>query len=81
MGHQLFRDAYRIRAEDTFDLNYLYSKQPAHETTGRSDSGGQSAFGIEYPYRHFAARPYRASILCYRQIYEVLKRRDREKSR
>ena len=22
--HKLFRDAYRIRGEDTFDLNYLY---------------------------------------------------------
>ena len=27
VGHQLFRDAYRIRAEDTFDLNYLYENK------------------------------------------------------
>ena len=26
-GHRLFRDAYRIRAEDTFDLRYLTENQ------------------------------------------------------
>ena len=25
--HQLFRDSYRIRGEDTFDLNYLYQNK------------------------------------------------------
>ena len=30
-GHRLFRDAYRIRAEDTFDLRYLTENKGLQE--------------------------------------------------
>ena len=55
VGHQLFRDAYRIRAEDTFDLNYLYENKQLQRMKQLADRivAGNRPLATEYPYRHF----------------------------
>ena len=78
-GHQLFRDAYRIRAEDTFDLNYLKQNrqlQRMKALASRIVADNVQLRG-QYPYNHFVDSAVPGEeILCYRQIYEVLKRQD-----
>jgi hypothetical protein len=77
VGHQLFRDAYRIRAEDTFDLNYLFeNKQLQRMKALATRIVARNVFlGAQYPYNKFYGKAVPGeSILCYRQIYEVLKR-------
>ena len=78
-GNKLFRDAYRIRAEDTFDLHYLRrNRQLKHmqELTDRIlvENPDQED---QYPYERFAKGAIPGEdILVRRQIYEVLKRRE-----
>ncbi len=83
VGHQLFRDAYRIRSEDTFDLGYLYENKELQRMKAEVDRIVSQDIDLasQYPYSNFygSAIPGE-SILCYRQIYEVLKRRDMQKS-
>ncbi|MEC9326576.1 MAG: hypothetical protein VYC63_01560 [Verrucomicrobiota bacterium] len=80
--NQLFRDAYRIRGEDTFDLNYLYENkqlQRMKDLTGQLAERNLTLVS-QYPYKNFYGDAVPGEeILCYRQIYEVLKRRDIEK--
>ena len=80
--HKLFRDAYRIRGEDTFDLNYLYQNkqlQNMKSITKRLASKNLQLV-TQYPYSSFHGEAIPGEkILCYRQIYEVLKRRNLEK--
>ena len=80
--HQLFRDSYRIRGEDTFDLNYLYQNkqlQNMKSITKRLASKNLQLV-TQYPYSSFHSDAIPGEkILCYRQIYEVLKRRNLEK--
>jgi general secretion pathway protein D len=76
-GHRLFRDAYRIRAEDTFDLRYLTENkglQQLQETVDRVVSDHPELSSV-YPYQNFAEEsvPGEAALVR-RQIYEVLKR-------
>jgi len=79
VGHQLFRDAYRIRAEDTFDLNYLFENKQLQRMKALATRivGNNVFLGGQYPYNKFHGKAIPGeSILCYRQIYEVLKRRN-----
>ncbi|MDA8774171.1 hypothetical protein N9N13_00460 [Opitutales bacterium] len=76
-GHRLFRDAYRIRAEDTFDLRYLTENkglQLLQNTVDRLVTDHPQLLR-EYPYGNFAQKsvPGEAALVR-RQIYEVLKR-------
>ena len=76
-GHRLFRDAYRIRAEDTFDLRYLTENkglQLLQNTVDRVVTDHPELLR-EYPYENFAQKsvPGEAALVR-RQIYEVLKR-------
>ncbi len=76
-GHQLFRDAYRIRAEDTFDLNYLSENRQLQRMKAVANRivADNVLLRGEYPYNHFVDRAVPGEeILCYRQIYEVIKR-------
>ena len=78
-GHQLFRDAYRIRAEDTFDLNYLTQNRQLQRMKALASRIVADNIQLrgEYPYNRFVDRAIPGeNILCYRQIYEVLKRQD-----
>jgi len=79
VGNQLFRDAYRIRAEDTFDLNYLFKNKQLQRMKALATRivAGNVFLGAQYPYNKFYGKAVPGeNILCYRQIYEVLKRRD-----
>ena len=76
-GHRLFRDAYRIRAEDTFDLRYLTENKGLQQLQGAVDRvvTDHPQLSKEYPYENFAynAVPGEGALVR-RQIYEVLKR-------
>jgi len=76
-GHRLFRDAYRIRAEDTFDLRYLTENKGLQQLQGAVDRvvTDHPQLSTEYPYEKFAhdAVPGEGALVR-RQIYEVLKR-------
>ena len=79
VDNHLFRDAYRIRAEDTFDLNYLYENKQLRRMKALANRiiAQDVKLASEYPYSQFANKAVPGeAILCYRQIYEVLKRRD-----
>ena len=83
IDNQLFRDAYRIRAEDTFDLNYLYENKQLRRMKALADRIVASDVTLAnlYPYNRFHSKSVPGeSILCYRQIYQVLKRRDLHKN-
>ena len=78
-GHQLFREAYRIRAEDTFDLNYLTQNRQLQRMKSLATRivADNMHLSATYPYNRFIGRAVPGeNILCYRQIYEVLKRQD-----
>ena len=52
-GHRLFRDAYRIRSEDTFDLRYLTENQSLQRLQKVADRIvlDHSNYGMIYPYK------------------------------
>ncbi|MCC6580740.1 MAG: ATP-binding cassette domain-containing protein, partial [Phycisphaeraceae bacterium] len=78
-GNRLFRDAYRIRAEDVFDLGFLtdnlgvtHLQQLADEAVSHN-----ADLANTYPFDRFANKHVPGErILVYRQMYEVIKRRD-----
>ena len=76
-GHELFRDSYRIRAEDVFDLTFLLENQRivAYRDCARQVVDKNFRFsGIE-PFRTFVRDSVPGeSILVTRMIYEVIKR-------
>jgi hypothetical protein len=76
-GHRLFRDAYRIRSEDTFDLRYLTENQSLQKLQKVADRIVQDhrKYNQIYPYNKFALGSVPGEdALVRRQIYEVLKR-------
>ncbi|MDP7010622.1 MAG: hypothetical protein QF685_04520 [Verrucomicrobiota bacterium] len=82
VDNQLFRDAYRIRAEDTFDLNYLFENKQLLHMKALADRivTGNIFLASQYPYNKFHGKAVPGeTILCYRQVYEVLKRKDMRK--
>ena len=78
-GNELFRDAYRIRAEDVFDLDFLKRNKRLHRAQKRVRRllEKRPELGKRYPFAAFADDGIPGeSILVYRQIYEVIKRLD-----
>jgi general secretion pathway protein D len=78
-GHRLFRDAYRIRAEDTFDLRYLTENKGLQHLQNVADRvvSDHPSLASEYPYSNFAHSGVPGEdALVRRQIYEVLKRQN-----
>jgi general secretion pathway protein D len=76
-GHRLFRDAYRIRAEDTFDLRYLTENKGLQKLQSTVDRvvSDHPQLSNTYPYKNFAEESVPGEeALVRRQIYEVLKR-------
>ncbi|MBL6827491.1 MAG: type II secretion system protein GspD [Opitutales bacterium] len=76
-GYRLFRDAYRIRSEDTFDLRYLTENQSLQKLQKVADRIVQDhrKYNQIYPYKKFALGSVPGEdALVRRQIYEVLKR-------
>ena len=82
-GNRLFRDNYRIRAEDTFDLRYLTENRGLQRLQALADRMVTDDVNLAdvYPYSNFAygAVPGEEALVR-RQIYEVLKRRDDAKT-
>lgn len=77
VGNQLYRDAYRIRAEDTFDLGYLTRNRQlgSMKALARHLVANNNELRDTYPYNRFAGKAIPGeAILCQRQIYEVIKR-------
>jgi general secretion pathway protein D len=76
-GNRLFRDAYRIRAEDVFDLSFLHENQPLQRMSERAEQAVRRNFRLaeRYPFNRFVGgRIPGERILVYRQMYEVIKR-------
>ncbi len=76
--NELFRDAYRIRAEDVFDLRFLMENLQVQKML---DMAGQVLkrrpdYDEQYPFDRFVeGRIPGERILVYRMMYEVIKRR------
>ena len=76
-GNHLFRDGYRIRAEDTFDLSYLQQNRQLQRLQEKVKTLLTLNPNLEtkYPYNKFSNRGIPGEeILVHRQIYEVVKR-------
>lgn len=77
--NRLFRDAYRIRAEDVFDLGFLIGNRQLRQMQHLADliAGQNVDLGETYPFNQFVGgRIPGERILIYRQMYEVIKRKN-----
>ncbi|MBN1508302.1 MAG: hypothetical protein JW955_15750 [Sedimentisphaerales bacterium] len=78
-GHELFRDSYRIRGEDVFDLTFLLENRRivAYRELARQAAQENFHLGEAEPFRSFVRDSVPGeSILVTRMIYEVIKRLD-----
>ena len=76
-GNELFRDAYRIRDEDVFELNFLVENERLNKLQQIAERAVDQNFDLRdsYPFASFVnARLPGENILVYRQMYEVIKR-------
>ncbi len=76
--NELFRDAYRIRAEDVFDLRFLFENLQVQKMSGLAQQVLRRRPDLvgTYPFDRYAdERIPGERILVYRQMYEVIKRR------
>ena len=77
-NNKLFRDAYRIRNEDVFDLGFLLNNRQLQRMQHLADLivHQDEAMASQYPFDRFSrGRIPGERILVYRQMYEVIKRR------
>jgi len=82
-GNALFRDSYRIRAEDVFDLSFLLENRRivAYRHKARRVAAQNFRLGEHEPFRSFVRDSVPGeSILVTRMIYEVVKRLDTAES-
>lgn len=78
-GNQLFRDAYRIRAEDVFDLRFLAENKRlgVYRDLARILIKNNYTFAKTEPFSEFADETIPGEeILVHRMIYELIKRTD-----
>ncbi len=78
-GNRLFRDAYRIRSEDVFDLSFLSENQQLRQMAELAAEAVRRDFRLadRYPFTNVVGgRVPGEHILVYRQMYEVIKRLD-----
>lgn len=81
-GNRLYRDAYRIRSEDVFQLGFLLKNPRLLVLKELVNEQVRRDFRIvdQYPYSQFVGdRIPGERFLVYRQMYEVIKRRGLEK--
>ncbi|MBL4701511.1 MAG: ATP-binding cassette domain-containing protein [Phycisphaeraceae bacterium] len=77
-GNELFRDAYRIRSEDVFDLTFLLKNLGLQRLQSLSEQAvsKNASLADMYPFDRFSrSRIPGERIIVYRQMYEVIKRR------
>ena len=75
--NKLFRDAYRIRADDVFDLRFLYENLQVQKMEDLAEQvlKRRPDMDEQYPFDRFArGRIPGERILVYRMMYEVIKR-------
>jgi general secretion pathway protein D len=80
-GHELFRDSYRIRNEDVFDLTFLLENPRIvdYRTKARQVADKNFRIGENEPFRSFIRDQVPGeSILVARMVYEVIKRLELE---
>ncbi len=78
-GHRLFRDAYRIRDEDVFDLAFIIENPQLQKIKDVVSLALQrdAALAEIRPFEHFVGESFPGEdILVLRQMYEVIKRRE-----
>jgi len=76
-GNELFRDSYRIRGEDVFDLSFLLenARVASYREKARRVAEKNFRLGEQEPFRSFVRDSVPGeSILVTRMIYEVIKR-------
>ena len=76
-GNLLFRDRYRIRAEDVFDLGFLEQNEQLQQARRAAEAAIRADFRLasQQPYRLFAdGRIPGEELLVDRMIYDVIKR-------
>lgn len=76
-GNRLFRDAYRIRGEDVFDLRFLAENRRLTEyrNLARQVIGTNFRLSTVHPFSEFASTEIPGEeLLVQRMIYEVIKR-------
>ncbi|NOG54570.1 MAG: ATP-binding cassette domain-containing protein [Planctomycetes bacterium] len=76
-GNELFRDAYRIRTEDVFDLKFLLENKRLmwYRDLAATAIRSNFQFAVTDPFSQFANdRVPGEDILVHRMIYEVVKR-------
>lgn len=77
IGNQLFRDAYRIREEDVYDLDFLTTNQELMRLQQRADQlAAENVTLVDtYPYSCFVdGKIPGEQVLVFRQIYSVIRR-------
>ncbi len=82
-GNKLFRNAYRIRAENVFDLSFLTQNQTIRGFQAIADMMVQDNYALAqaYPIRCFVnGRIPGEKILVCREIYEVIKQKHLEEN-
>ncbi|NQV35476.1 MAG: type II secretion system protein GspD, partial [Phycisphaeraceae bacterium] len=76
-GHELFRDSYRIRSEDVFDLTFLLENARilTYRSKARLAVTKNFRLGEQEPFKTFVQNSIPGEpILVTRMIYEVIKR-------
>lgn len=76
-GNELFRDSYRIRAEDVFDLRFLFENRRLNRYRELASELMERNFRLaeHEPFKSFAGgRVPGEQILVVRMVYEVIKR-------
>lgn len=77
IGNRLFRDAYRIREEDVYDLDFLTTNEELRRLQTAADrvAEGNIELASSYPYNQFVnGRIPGERMLVFRQIYSVIRR-------
>ena len=77
IGNRLFRDAYRIREEDVYDLDFLSTNEELQRLQKQADrvAAKDITLAESYPYNRFVGgRIPGEQVLVYRQIYSVIRR-------
>ena len=76
-GHELFRDSYRIRSDDVFDLTFLLEDErlAAYRALARQVANKNFRLAEDEPFRSLVRDSVPGeAILVTRMIYEVIKR-------
>jgi general secretion pathway protein D len=76
-GNRLFRDSYRIRGDDVFDLRFLAenTRLKAYRQLAREVMSNNFRLAGEYPFSDFAGSNIPGEeMLVQRMVYEVIKR-------